>query len=344
MPILRTILWPLVALSAALGAPAAAQQASVFSHAASRAAFPRAVGEQTIAQTRDLNTPNDSVVDYAGVDPRESTTLYIFRAAYPDARLWFGQASDVVGTQIPLRIFDAGEEERIAAFGSAVPNAIQRIYTTTQDGPFRTTALVVGQAGEWVVKMRVTSPTLDRAGMAARIRAFADAIRFPEGTAFAPAAGPLPACGPLPFPQGARPVEPDVQRLAIATGLTAALAADARRPLANGGAGWCRVEGNRSDPPLLIVRRADGTGGWIFLLGDAGRAIAAKSAAEIDLPNEGTAVIAAADADSVRAAAIYDEMPDPATPLAHAAQVLSGRAPALIEVGRRPNQPQPQKR
>ncbi|HEX9931333.1 MAG TPA: hypothetical protein VGB08_00650 [Allosphingosinicella sp.] len=325
-----------LALATLAAAPAAAQEAATFTHSASGAVFARSVGEQSIALTRDLDTPNDSVVDYAGANPRESTTVYIFRAAYPDARLWFGQAADTVAGQIPLDVFDAGEEERIAAFGSAAPNAIRRIYMTSQAGPFRTTALLVGQAGEWIVKIRLTSPTLDRAGMAARIGAFAAAIRFPAATAFAAAAAPLADCGALPFPQGARPVEMDVERLALMTGVAAAMAAEARAPLRDGGAGWCRVAGNRSNPPLRVIRRADGTGGWIFLIGDAGRALSARSAAELGLPGGGLAALVAADSDVVGVAGAYEGLPDPISSFQPGTQVLFRRARPVIEIGRRP--------
>ncbi|HEX8643324.1 MAG TPA: hypothetical protein VF702_05355 [Allosphingosinicella sp.] len=300
-----------------------------YSHPASGAFFPRQVGAQRISRTADLGNPFDTIVDYSGDNPRESTTVYIFRAAVPDARLWFGHALATVGSQIPLAIFEAGPDQPLQAFGSRVPNALQRIYTTSRTGPFRSTALFVAQAGEWIVKMRVTSPTLDRDGLSARIAAFAAAIRFPDNTSYAVAAQPLPECDAPRF--SGRVVEANAARLAAATGAGAAVLRRLREPLPDGGAGWCRVHGPKSDPILSLLRRTDGSGGWILLIGDAGRAFAAFAPGEIGLPADAATILVVAAPDYARVAALAQGVPDPGAVIEPLAAVLGNRNPGLLD-------------
>lgn len=328
----------IVAAAAALllaSAPAAAQpgtqpqaqtqaQADVWTHAASGAVFPRRIGEQSIARAEDINGANDSIVDYAGADTRESTTVHIFRAAYPDARLWYDQVLGSIGRRIPLDIFEAGPEQTFAGFGSSIPNTIQRIYTTEQAGPFKSTSIVIAQAGPWLIKMYASSPTLDRAGLAARIAAFAQSIRFPAETRFAAAGGPLPTCRAPQMP--GRAVEPDMERLAVALGAGAAVQQRSRQPLPDGGAGWCRIAGEQGEIPIIGLRRVDGSGGWIMLLGDAGQAFTAFTPDELALPaGEATTVVVTTPA-FVRVAGVYAGLPDPMATINQVIAVLRGQS------------------
>ena len=301
-------------------------------HKASGAAFQPLVAGQKIVKKADLGSPYDSVVDYAGDNPAESTTVYIFRSAYPDAGAWFERALHTVGRDIPLNIFEAGSTEPMRAFGATVPNGLQKIYSTSEKGPFKTTSMAMAQAGEWLVKIRVTSAELDRAGVAARLAEFASAIRFPDGTAFM-AAGEAPAACSAPAAAAAgKQVASDEAKLALGLAGGIIVAAESRQPLSAAAGRWCRSEEGLPAAVGTLFRRADGNGGWVALLGDAGKAVTAVSGTDMAGPQEKTAVVFASAPSFSRAAAFYDAAPSVMTGLAAGLQVLTGRAEPLFEV------------
>ena len=114
---MKTICTAALTLLALLAtAPAVAQER--WTHPASGASFPEIFEAQSLVERHDLGTPYDSVVNYEAATGTESTTLYVFKASVPNARLWFDRAMPVVASQIPMAIFDAGPVEKVAAFGS----------------------------------------------------------------------------------------------------------------------------------------------------------------------------------------------------------------------------------
>lgn len=271
------------------------------------------------------------MVDYAASDSKESTTIYVFRAPYPDPGLWFERAVSTVARGVPLDIFEEGPTQPLTAFGATAPNGFQKIYSTEQPGPFKSTAITVARAGEWLVKMRVTSPTLDRAGLAKRIATFADAIRFPSGIAFTtPAALPQACPAALPILSGAvMSADPDGIALGVGAGLH--VMARGRKSFAENGGAWCRSDAVPADFGTLL-RRTDDPGGWVMLLGDAGRSLTALSAAELDLPGDRTAILFAQSPAYTKGAGVFSDVPAPMLAITVAAPVLAGKSPGLFEV------------
>lgn len=228
--------------------PQAAQASDRWTHAASGAVFPERFEAQRIKERRDLGTPNDSVIDYEG-DGIESTTIYIFRATVPHARLWFDRAVPIVGNQIPLDKFTPGPVEKTAVFGSTAPNALRQLFTTSVAGPFKATTLLVAQAGPWIVKVRATSASLDGPALAERTRRHLNAITF---ASVQPAAlDPLPACPAAPTSGAGKTVS---ESAALAAG--DAGKAVASRP----------VDGGKPDGPavVLVSTPADVRGAALF--------------------------------------------------------------------------------
>ena len=208
-----------------LSLPAVAQER--WSHGGSGASFPMTFEMQSITDRRDLGTPNDSVVNYEAATGTESTTVYIFKASVPNARLWFDRAMPIVASQIPMAIFEAGPLEKIAAFGAPSANALRQIFVARQAGPFKSTALVVAQSGPWIVKVRATSATLDRTGLATRIDRHLAAIRIaaPAFAAGVDAPGP---CSAAPQMGSGKQVVSGVEQAAVfAIAVHARLHADA---------------------------------------------------------------------------------------------------------------------
>lgn len=245
--------------------PAVAQER--WTHAASGASLPETFEAQSIAERRDLGTPNDSVVDYEAATGTESTTLYIFKASVPNARLWFDRAMPVVASQIPMAIFEAGPVEKIAAFGSSLPTALRQIFVARQAGPFKSTALVVAQSGPWIVKVRATSATLGRAGLAARIDRHLAAVRIAP-PAFAAGLDAPGQCVAAPRFGRGKPVSARVEQAAAS-----AIAVHARL---HGPAGQlCLADAPNARFTLLGV--TDQPSSWLLLMGDAGKAIGSEA-------------------------------------------------------------------
>src|SRR5687767_6419652 len=113
----RRLIERLAALLLALAAPAiAVAQApaaapgdgELWTHLASGATLPRRFGGPSITGIQDIDNRWNSVIVYSGDGSGvESITLYVFRAAFPDARLWFDRALPSVARAIPLAIFEA---------------------------------------------------------------------------------------------------------------------------------------------------------------------------------------------------------------------------------------------
>ncbi len=330
-----------IAVALALAAPSAARaQAPAapadpprWTHMASGATFPRGFDGTSLTETRDLGNGWDSVLVYSGEgDAVESITIYLFRAALPDARLWFDRALHIVARDIPLAIFEAGPDTPFPAFGAVAPNGIYRVYRTDRPGPFRTTALAVAQAGPWLAKIRYSSASLDAETMAGRIAALADAIRFPGTTAPSALSAPVADCTRTPVDGSGRPAVWNEASLAAATVGAMAMFRTIRQPLGDAAGDWCRDAGFPAERATLL-RRIEDQHDWILLPGDAGTAIAAVSDGEAELPGGPRSVVVAVSPAFIRAAAMFEGTPPMMASIQAAAAVLGGRSEGLFEIG-----------
>lgn len=336
MMVMRTLAFGLFAITTLPRDLAVAQDAT-WQHEASGIQFPEQLGEQRIVQRQDISSPFDSVVNYEATAGVESITIYIFRASPPSVPLWFERARPVVESQIPLAIFDGGETEQVNGFGSASANGLRRVYeTNNSQGPFRVTSLTIVQAGPWLLKIRSTSSTLDRAGLEQRIESHLDAITLPENLSSAAILelAPPPACvGNAPPESAANPIELTDRAPAAAMGLFVfAEMHNSNLPLNNR---FCLVSTstNVAGETLLMRMTAD-LGGWVSLLGDAGRAVTT-----VPLEPGGasdTYVLIISNPQAVTGVGLFDGNPSPAQALAAAVPVLSRQSQGLFQVGAEP--------
>ena len=266
-------------MALALLAPSAAW--ADWTHAPSGISLPDEIGDMRHGAERDLSNGEklDVSVQY-GTDP-EPVTLYVYRASHPNPALWFERTRiamlDNVGT-----FEDAAP--RSFALGGPAPNGLRAEFAPTGKA-WKATSVALMQSGEWLIKARVTSTTLDRAGVAARMDRLLAAVRFAK-----PVAAPLPlrtpaACSVSTPPKGSPRSGEKIRAAGTVMGIVAM--ADARG-MASGLSGkpeeWCRDD--PADPAMRkmasVYRRLDGKG-WTALLGDAG-----MSAAALDLADTGT--------------------------------------------------------
>lgn len=299
-------------------APAIAQDR--WSHPASGASFAKVFEGQSLVEQRDLGTPNDMVVDFESNAGLESTTFYIFQASVPNARLWFDRAMPVVANDIPMAMFDAGPVEKIAAFGSPAPNALRQIFTARQEGPFKSTALVVAQSGPWIVKMRATSASLDRAGLAARIDRHLAAIGM-KAPAFAARLDEPPPCAVAPGFGAGTPVAKGIEQAAAAAVIIHARLHGPADP-------FCQADAANARFTLLGV--IDRPEAWLLLTGDAGKAIGSEPIATGAGPSPQLVYVATPAA--TRGAALFGAPPSLQAAVTAAAPLLTNPADGLFGI------------
>lgn len=243
-------------------------------HRPSGVSLPDEIGDMRRGAERDLSGGQkaDVSVQYGNGD--EPVTVYVYRASHPNPALWFERTRTAMLDNVGG--FDTSKPPRaITIGGGAAPNGLRQEFPTFGKD-WRSTSFALIQAGEWLIKVRVSSTTLDEAGVAARMDRLLAAIRFAS-----PPPAPLPLAAPeacrAPAILAAKP-KVDMATVTAASLIGVAAFADAR----GGGGGlsakagdWCRDD---SDPALhkmtTVYRRLDGQG-WTALLGDAGMSASA---------------------------------------------------------------------
>ena len=208
------------------------------------------------------------------------------------------------------------------------PNGLREEIALPAGGNFRATAVAIVQYGEWVVKVRITSASLDRDGVRARMDRALAAIRLP---------GPVPAPHPLRVP-GFCPDQPaltgrplrsdDLNARARPALALAAAEARGRGGLAANPDAWCRARDAMPSQLGTLYYRRDGRG-WAALLSDSGIGVAAHP---VDLPDSDGAATFAVNPGMTGLVQIFDRLPAPQSSLEPGIMVLVGRAQPAARV------------
>jgi hypothetical protein len=329
---IRTIFALALALLA-LAAPARAQD--LWTHAASGASLPRAIGEMRLGETRDLSRGGgfDVILQYG--DSATPVTVYVYRSAYPNAAMWFERTRLAMNTHVGSG--DSAADPRPFTLGdTGAPNGLREEIAV----PGGTTAVAIAHRGQWMIKLRMTSTALDRAALVARMDQLIAAFRF---------TGDLPAAAvPLAVPglcdgnvrmngDRIRNVRDAPLAAATVTGIMAYGEARGISGLATEPQQWCRATIEALPAQFgSFYRRRDGNG-WVALMGDSGMAIAALP---IEVPGRARAALYTSSPAATRVVAAYEGMPAPVEAILAALPVLVGQAPGLAEIGTtRPDSP-----
>ncbi|HZF95348.1 MAG TPA: hypothetical protein VEZ20_10820 [Allosphingosinicella sp.] len=284
---MRMTIWTAAALLALAGASAPAGAAvqgqaaaqpqprnlnvparSAWQHAATGMILPREAGGLARREVADLGTGElDIVGQYEGTGGTVAT-VYLFRTAVPDVSLWFDRAltavrerGDQYGT--PGAVVPAA----FARPGAAVPSGLRTAFDLS-GRQLRSTALAVAPLGDFLVKVRLSAPALDQAGIDALLTRFVEGLRWPAPRAAEFAAAPVAPCAEPLRLRRARLVRSD-----LATSLLDALSGTIRptpsateRPPA-----FCREPGASL---RYGVYRPEGTrSAYLIALNDAGIAL-----------------------------------------------------------------------
>lgn len=219
----------------------------------------------------DLMAPQlDVTTNYATSDNSEALTVYIYRTTAGAVPVWFDRAvwqiehRPIYGT--PVRSEGAPS---FAPPGQSAQSGMIAAWTTT-GSQYRSTALALVPVGEWLVKFRYSSATMDAPTLTAKLRAAVEAIGWPRAIPPAPAAAPVLSCAtPLAFSGQAVPLKRNKDAAfqdALVSGLFG-IAQGKRRP----GVVWC------SDPAPApsgaVYRAGESKDSYLLALSDAGRGI-----------------------------------------------------------------------
>lgn len=205
-------------------------------------------------------------------------TVYVYRKVGGAVPVWFDRAR-------------ASIEGRSEMFGTVTPSVMPAAFTppgqanasglvggwTVTKPPYRGTALALLPMGDWLVKIRYSSTTLDGPALVARmptLLAALDWTRTPATTA--PAAAPVADCAtPLAFPVTAQVVRDEkmLSMTALTAGLLSSAAARASTKLATPAPvpRWCRDIG---PAPVGGVYRPDAAmDRYLLAFSDSGRGV-----------------------------------------------------------------------
>jgi hypothetical protein len=226
----------------------------------------------------------DVVVGYNATDTGTTLTLYIFRAWQPKAPVWFNQIDAAMHSPDSAQrlggTLDAGPT--ITAFappGQKGATALRSAYSVTGNR-VRSTGSAVIPAGDWLVTIRMSSLTLDKASLDAALVQTVAALSIPSPRREVEPAVPIAACA------SAMPLKPAKRAKADMTdslfgGIMAQLAtseddkseaakSDGEKPMEEAKPViWCR---DASSTSVYGVYRdtAGDVAGYIMAIGDAG--------------------------------------------------------------------------
>lgn len=310
--------------------PAPAQNAS-WTHAKSGISLPLAIGDMRRGAERDLSNGagNDVTIQY-GSDT-EPVTVYVYRSAYPNPALWFERTRHAIGVNVGMTTQDVAP--RSFTIGqSAAPNGLREEIALPPGGQWKSTAVAIAQAGEWMIKARITSQTLDGLAVSRKMDSLLGAVRLARVPP-----KPLPLIVPPPCERAAdldgKRLSGDLQQEIISAGMTGFGVLHASRGavgLAADPASWCR-ESTQIPAQYASVYRANAGKEWVALVGDSGMAVSARM---VEQGRGATPAAATFGSNATRTAlvAVFDNIPHPDAAVIEALPVAAGQQPGLVSV------------
>ena len=155
-----------LAASAAWVAPAGAQPTQVsipadrdWAHQWTPMTFPARIdGFEREAVTAYEERETNISARYFDTRTQTILSLYIYRPGNPSTAIWFDRALGAVGAGGSLGTIDR-EDQKISRFvpsGGSAPSGLSAVLKV-EGGQYRSTGVALYRAGEWLVKVRITS-------------------------------------------------------------------------------------------------------------------------------------------------------------------------------------------
>ncbi|HWT13204.1 MAG TPA: hypothetical protein VN231_10665 [Allosphingosinicella sp.] len=322
------ILIALAALAAAVAPAAASAQAWVHQRSGvSLASLPDGL---RLGGETDNRRDGSDVWIQLGTDD-EPVTLYVYRSAFPNPALWFERTRLAMHANVGTAN-EAVAPRSFTLGGATAPNGLREEVAIPASARFRSTAVAIAQAGEWIVKARITSASLDREGIGRKMDRLLAALRLPPATA-APLPLLVPGLCPGEQEMRGRPRRQTLENVTLASPLLAAAhdQARGRSGLAAEPNAWCRESSNIPAEYVTVYRRRDG-GAWTALVGDSGVAVSGYVMAVAELPDLDGAATVGANPSATALALVYDGLPDPDGAIEPALPFATGQQRAVAQI------------
>ncbi len=277
---LLTLMGLVLAAPAAFAQPQprtlAAEAGSPWTHKLTRIVLPATAAGLVRGEVSDLTAEElDVVADYRDPDGDLITTVYVYRTGLPEVAIWFDRAVWAIQAQPQYRLNGAPlpAPRPFARPGSGAVGGL-RVAADLPGPDLRSTALAIAPAGDWLVKVRMTSRKLDRAALDSKLDSLLSALGWPaEAKAPHAAAVILPCPVPLKVKQ-ARIVRDEMSQMIMNSVVGISMEREGPPPV------YCREPGL---PPEFGVYRANADDkSYVIALGDSGIALSVGAAFSLD--------------------------------------------------------------
>ncbi|ANU06538.1 hypothetical protein [Paraurantiacibacter namhicola] len=201
----------------------------------------------------------------------EMVSVYIYRITNGGVPVWFAQSRGAIeGRDIYNRLELANGPVAFAPPGYAERSGLMAVWAG-DNGSITSTGLALFAAGDWYVKIRVSSSRRSAASTAIWMAEVAKSLVIPEALRSGAQAAPVTDCElPLAFTGTSRDVPHDNARNAMIGMLLSAMG-DAQPSQPATPVRWCREE---QIAPMQVIYRPVGTDDrYLLALGDNGRAV-----------------------------------------------------------------------
>ncbi len=161
-------------------------------------------------------------------DPKTQTraTLYLFRAGTTQVPIWADRAeSSMLGAESSYGKYDRGGRlwSRVSPWDNAKDSAIRIVYPVS-GARATSTGLLIAVRGDWLIKVRMTSSTMNAAETEARLASFLNALAIPPAKSAPHTAYAMTDCKNKLGSKGAKQVSRDDSKAVLGAGLINATA------------------------------------------------------------------------------------------------------------------------
>lgn len=284
------VLAGLLALTPAAHAqqPIAADVAAVWRHEQSGlSAPPQLAGFDRYTISQYDKAQRDVAIGYRDQASHTETTLYVFFAGLPDVSLWHDRIKVAMGAgMLGTPDFATAQQATFTAPGETAPGGLRTSVAMTGKNTVASGVAIFAHNG-WLIAVRMSSHTLDRDALDARLAAFVAALPVPSGKAAPAPVYVVQPCTDAFDPPPAKPVDSGASPMAaVAMGIEAAAMEKVDHPATGH---WCR--GTPSQLGFGVYRR-EGTPGYVIAIGDSGSAVSVQPDLVTSELNKGTAAFA----------------------------------------------------
>jgi hypothetical protein len=251
------------------------------------------------------------------------TTIYIFHPGLESVAIWFDRVRVASVSRLQNGLPDgAAAPQGLAVHAGGIADGL-RLAIPLKNGSNKSTAIAVAPMDDWLLVVRMSSPSLDANALDGKLTTMLADIRWPAASAKSFAAAPVEACVDQLTFKRARLKQADLTQALIGSAVLNAAAKQAKEKAEKlEPARFCH---DREGPngEWGLYRNAAARDSYVLALGDAGRAItvARSFSNQLGLDNSsGSYSVSFLDLDSVMQFPDFDRMPSPEQAIALATQ------------------------